>query len=304
MSILFVITPLPPSFFWSSILLPSFMTAFLAEGSKFLLFHTTMCRNTVWFSPERESLPHVAESCTLGSTSYCCMAASLAFLGSLLFVFRMAPVPRSLDSEYGIRSSTAPQHPPSSTPEASPANVMQTASGSFIRSGREDDRSDLQHSDDVEFPWISSSSTDSHSGHATASNRAEEEDLLSKRLKALDKRDDRYRSRTYSMYESQIDLEYGSDEGHRSLRRGERSNPTSNKKQAPAAEEEPARERISESRLYAAERLRVSAMNESRAMIEHFVKEVNQSFALTSKNKIRGGRKPEVNGKTNEENET
>ena len=44
---LFVISPLPVSLFWPGLLLPAVLVAFLAEGSKFLMFDTAVSYKTI-----------------------------------------------------------------------------------------------------------------------------------------------------------------------------------------------------------------------------------------------------------------
>jgi hypothetical protein len=77
------------------------MAAFLAEGSKFLFFDTSICRNTVWFPSGADSLPRVAEECTLGSTGHYAIAAGTVFFLSLILVCLKAPEKRILESHYG-----------------------------------------------------------------------------------------------------------------------------------------------------------------------------------------------------------
>ena len=98
---LFVVSPLPASFFWPGVLLPSLMAAFLAEGSKFLFFDTSICRNTVWYPSGDESLPRVAEDCSLGATGHYAIAGGAIFFASLILVCLKAPKRRDLDTNYG-----------------------------------------------------------------------------------------------------------------------------------------------------------------------------------------------------------
>jgi hypothetical protein len=307
-SFLFIISPLPAFFFWPGILMPSLVVAFLSEGSKFLLFDASMCRSKVWFPAGSDSLPQVAESCSLGSTSFCCIAAAVAFFFSLLLVCLKVPTKRFLDSDYGIRTLV----PDPGITEESPTNFMRNAnenSGeqdtysedpdfcvSRVSSIR-DDRSEMQFSAgvsrssrdysryDAENPV---DCTDSLSGHFSANSR-EHHDLVSERLKSLDGNEDRYSS--FSHNTSRI--EEGEDDSSSSS--GERSNPTKTNKKA-ATEPQDKDLSVSESRLHTAVRLRLSSLTEYRDLIERFVEEVNKSFATTS---IRESRETD-DGETNE----
>lgn len=98
---LFVITPLPASFFWPGFLLPTLMTAFLTEGSKFLIFDTSVCRNTAWFPSGADSLPRVAKECSLGETGLYCIASVIIFFICLILVCLRAPTKRTLEPFYG-----------------------------------------------------------------------------------------------------------------------------------------------------------------------------------------------------------
>jgi hypothetical protein len=98
----FVLTPLPAFFIWPAIMLPALMAAFLAEGSKFLFFDTSICRNSIWFPQGADSLPRIAEDCSLGDTAkYSIAAASIYFL-SLVAVCLKGPEMRDLDPNYGL----------------------------------------------------------------------------------------------------------------------------------------------------------------------------------------------------------
>ena len=77
------------------------MAAFLAEGSKFLFFDSAICRNTVWFPSGADSLPRVADECTLGLTGHYAIAAGTVFFLSLILVCLKAPEKRILESHYG-----------------------------------------------------------------------------------------------------------------------------------------------------------------------------------------------------------
>ena len=283
---LFVISPIPVSFFWPGVLMPALVAAFLSEGSKFLLFDASMCRNTVWFPAGSDSVPQIAESCSLGSSSYCCIAAGVAFFFSLLLVCVKVPTKRILDSDYGSRIMVvvAPR-----IRDESPANVM--------RNGEESSRERDMYSDDPNFsesrvssipddrsemhlsigvsrssrdyrsdPENPLDSADSLSGYFSSSSSRAHNDLVRERLRSLDG------NSAYSRNASRI--EEGEDDSSSSS--VEQCNPThTNKKGATELQVKP----VSESRLHTAERLRLSSSTESRDLIERFVKEVNHAFA-------------------------
>lgn len=98
---LFVLTPIPVYFFWPGLLLPALMTAFLTEGSKFLIFDTKVCRSTAWYPSGADSLPRVAEECAMGATGAYTIASVAIFFISLILVCLRAPELRPLESNYG-----------------------------------------------------------------------------------------------------------------------------------------------------------------------------------------------------------
>lgn len=98
---LFVITPIPVYFFWPGFLLPSLMAAFLTEGSKFLIFDTKVCRSTAWFPSGTDSLPRVAEECSMGETGAYAIASVSLFFVALILVCLKAPEKRPLEPNYG-----------------------------------------------------------------------------------------------------------------------------------------------------------------------------------------------------------
>lgn len=99
---LLLLLPAPIGCIWPAILLPSTMLAFIAEGSKFLLFDVAICRNAMWFPSGVDSLPEVADNCALGSSSYFGIAAAILHFVSLLCVCLNAPEKRQLDPDFGV----------------------------------------------------------------------------------------------------------------------------------------------------------------------------------------------------------
>ena len=265
--------------------MPSLVAAFLSEGSKFLLFDASMCRNTVWFPSGSDSLPQIAESCSLGSSSYCCIAAGVAFFFSLLLVCAKAPTKRILDTDYGTRTMVLVDPP---TSDESPTNLVRNGEETYGErdicsddpdfsmsrvSSLLDDRSEMHLSTGVSRssrdyrsdPENPLDSADSLSGYFSPSSRAHQ-DLVRERLRSLDGHS------TYSLNASRI--EEGEDDSSSSS--GERFNPTNKNN---ATELRVKDKSVSESRLHTAERLRLSSSAESRDLIERFVKEVDHSFA-------------------------
>jgi hypothetical protein len=102
----FVITPLSPNCAWPGILLPLVMIAFIAEGSKFLIFDIALCRNSLWLPSGVDSLPQSAESCELGTSALAGIAAGSLLLVVLLAVCLKVPEYRNLDPDYGIMYAT------------------------------------------------------------------------------------------------------------------------------------------------------------------------------------------------------
>lgn len=99
---LFCLTPLPPGFLWPVLFLPIVMVAFIAEGSKFLLFDIGVCRTSVWLPSGVNSLPQKAESCELGESAYYSIAAGAFLLVGLLLVCLRVPHERELDPHFGM----------------------------------------------------------------------------------------------------------------------------------------------------------------------------------------------------------
>jgi hypothetical protein len=107
----FVITPLSPNCAWPGILLPLVMIAFIAEGSKFLIFDIALCRNSLWLPSGVDSLPQSAESCELGTSAIAGIAAGSLLLVVLLAVCLKVPEYRDLDPDYdGVVYVTGANH--------------------------------------------------------------------------------------------------------------------------------------------------------------------------------------------------
>jgi len=98
----------PVNFLWPVILLPIVMISFIAEGSKFLLFDMSICRNEIF---EIETDDGGAEfegvdSCTLGGTAKFAIASACLLLVGMLLVCFHVPNERELDPEFGITAAS------------------------------------------------------------------------------------------------------------------------------------------------------------------------------------------------------
>lgn len=100
---LFLFSPLPVSLFWPGLLLPAVLVAFLAEGSKFLMFDTAVCRTALWTPTGVDSLAQRAETCDLGTTAVHTIVSGCIFFIALMFVCLKAPEKRDLDVHYGLK---------------------------------------------------------------------------------------------------------------------------------------------------------------------------------------------------------
>jgi hypothetical protein len=107
LSWLMVLTPLPASACWPTVLLPLVMLSFIAEGSKFLIFDIAACSGSVWLPSGVDSQPQSADACLLGSSAIVGVVAGSLFLASLLLVCLHTPDRRTLRSDYGLPSSTS-----------------------------------------------------------------------------------------------------------------------------------------------------------------------------------------------------
>ena len=90
-------------FFWPAVLLPSIMVAFISEGSKFLIFDSALCRNSLWYRGGTEVLvPEKAESCAMGETGWFACAAGILHFWALVCVCLKAPERRILSKTFGV----------------------------------------------------------------------------------------------------------------------------------------------------------------------------------------------------------
>ena len=186
------------------------MAAFLSEGSKFLFFDTSICRNTVWFPSGAESSPRVAEECSLGATGIYSIVAGIIFFICLILVCLKAPEKRELAPHYGtdndhdsdIESAHDYGYSEGSYGEVGSAG-MYDVNGSEdqdhyeagLPSARQDDQevqytADHPYGDD-EYGENTSQSSGPVKGEAPDPFMSTDE-LVSKRLKTLDTSEDKY----------------------------------------------------------------------------------------------------------------
>ena len=246
------------------------MASFLSEGSKFLFFDTSICRNTVWFPSGTDSLPRVAEECTLGTTGYYSVAGGIIFFLCLILVCLKAPEKRELKSHYG----TDFDHGES---DLESAHEYGYSEGSYGEEGESagmydmHDVSDALDMQDVpyspnrygepgEFNESMSQTSGPMKGGESSSTLMNNEDLVSQRLKTLDPAEDRYTAKPKDDEEDEVDDRY---------------KPTKPEAAPPATNQT-----VSESRLHTIERMKLNTNVESEDMIEKFVNELNVSFQV------------------------
>jgi hypothetical protein len=261
------------------------MAAFLSEGSKFLFFDTSICRNTVWFPSGADSLPRVAEECTLGTTGASSIAGGIIFFLSLILVCLKAPEKRELQSQYGtdfendesdLESAPKYSYSEGSYVEGGSADMYEM-NGSEERdhygvpqpigTGR-DDRKDTQFTanryGDAHTNGDYSESLSQCSGQRKrdlSRDYMKDDDLISKRLKDLDPEEDKYTAKPKDYPDG--------DEAD------DRYQP-----KKPSSTVTPPSQTVSESRLHTIERMELNTTAGSEDMIEKFVNEVNVSFQV------------------------
>ena len=268
---LFVITPIPAYFFWPGFLLPSLMCAFLTEGSKFLIFDTSVCRSTAWYPSGADSLPRVARECKLGATgTYTIASVSLFFL-CLILVCLKAPEKRELKPFYGTDSEPEDstyegnhmfgQQPPQPIyyPEdqpsydvhgAIPRQIVSTSPRRlhFTPNSRntfyDPDEDQNEYADDVPWP-----------------EEEQEDNLVSSRMKTLDPALDRLATKPIQEMDD-------SDEENGDLYKPKKID------QDPPT--------VSESRLHTIEKMKRNTGN-SDDLIQKFVSEINNCFEMETR---------------------
>jgi len=268
---LFVFTPLPAFLFWPGVLLPALMAAFLAEGSKFLFFDTSICRTTVWYPSGDESLPRAAEECVLGNTGLYAIAAGTIFFVSLVLVCLKAPQKRKLQSNYG-REGYGKEEDVENAMENVRSDRSYDDKGSAVSYASSDHRFSFSHSrgtsrgdaPEMRSPDYGSYGEDGfHEGESQTSRptNLDDDDLISVRLKNLDPEEDKYTAKPID------DLEKESTD--------DRYNP----KKPPPIPATP-EQTVSKSRLHARERMELNSAIESEDLIQKFVNDLNISFQV------------------------
>lgn len=106
---LYCLSPLPTGCLWPAFFLPVVMIAFIAEGSKFLIFDVGVCRTSVWLPSGVNSLPQTAESCELGESAYFSIGSGAFLLVGLLLVCLKVPHERELDPHFGAMDPEYPE---------------------------------------------------------------------------------------------------------------------------------------------------------------------------------------------------
>ena len=114
---LLTITPIPASFFWPGVLLPSVILAMLSGCGKFLLFDTDLCTDELWLRSQ-DSPTVAAKSCEIGESSVFGIAAVTAFFFCAVLICFRAPQRRKLDPLFGKRDE------PDSTIEMDPSGTL------------------------------------------------------------------------------------------------------------------------------------------------------------------------------------
>lgn len=306
-----MVSPLPAFFFWPGVLLPALMASFLAEGSKFLFFDTSICRASIWYPSGADSLPRIAEDCSLGATGHYAIAAGAVFFLCLILVCLKAPEKRKLDTEYGLEldpdvsdldSPRQYGQSESSFVPAGSADIYDLEGGSQDRysstsqpplsrirttpnnahnvhltpaGARKVSRVDPDYSYGDETGTEYSESYNKHSSTSASDDNKVEDDLISERLKNLDPEEDRYTAKPQEEFEDE---------------RGPNDRYQPSKPPATAGKSSGKSKNISESRLHTIERMKLNTTGESEDMIEKFVNELNVSFQAETKEK----KKPEL----------
>jgi hypothetical protein len=286
------------------------MAAFLSEGSKFLFFDTSVCRNTVWFPSGADSLPRVAESCELGPTGYYSIAGGAIFFLCLIIVCLKAPEMRKLNSDYGtdfdrgdsdVESAMDRRHyGPSEVSygesadrydmEGSEEENQSRGSPAIDRTGTgrtaNEDEQEVSYNKDSAFftapkKGVQDNSSSEGSGdgrdqssqhkrQVSADCRDGADDLMKSRMKTLDSAEDRCTSNP--------------KDNHEKEKADDRYDPTKPKPQPLTPLKD---QRISESRVNTIEKMELNTSADADDMIEKFVTDLNLSYQVETEDEAK-----------------
>lgn len=306
---LFLFSPLPVSLFWPGLLLPAVLVAFLAEGSKFLMFDSACCRSSLWTPTGVDSLAQRAESCDLGSTAVHTIISGCIFFIALMFVCLKAPEKRLLDESYGLKYDNNKSHmdePDDVESQLSGVNDFESQ-GSYPRGSDVYIVADAASHTDRSLDYESVGGRSARSGHSGRSRRS----------KASGARRGRTELKPVRSETSSANSEYGREGRRSSLgnRDGRESKSATrfpddssregvansvdlakqqNNLRAKGASMDPGfdgrmtaaeiairrseQQRISESRVSKIEKMELSSASQSEDLIEKFVSDLNLSF--------------------------
>ena len=287
------------------------MAAFLSEGSKFLFFDTSICRNTVWFPSGTDSLPRVADTCVLGSTGNYSIAGGAIFFLSLILVCLKAPEKRSLHMHYGADFGNesdieSAHYGPSvgSYGEGSEEIYLEQRQSFEEKRHTRADRAGVTEitytargtrrvpKETIDQPY--DYRVDDRKGHFFRSNKASGENSVSEHsgdgrdpasqhnrhpsLDYRDEADDLVMARMKTLDSSEDRYTARPKNDNDDLQKDDRYEPTKS-----TITPKPDLQRVSESRVNTIEKMELNTTAESEDMIEKFVSDLNLSFQLEQK---------------------
>ena len=286
--------------------------AFLAEGSKFLMFDTAVCRTALWTPTGVDSLAQRAETCDLGNTAVHTIISGCIFFIALMFVCLKAPEKRLLDENYGIKYDNKGHMEDSGDVESQLSEVNDFESqGSYPRGSDVYIVGESASHTDRSVDYESVGGRSARSGHSGRSRRSRASGMRRGRIEVKSGRSEA----------SSTNSEYNRADGRRARRQGGTRDGRESKS-APRYPDDSSREgvaesvdlpkqpsnllsreesmdassfddrmtaaeiairrseqqRISESRVSKIEKMELSSASQSEDLIEKFVTDLNLSF--------------------------
>mmetsp|Transcript_35024 Transcript_35024/g.72932 ORF Transcript_35024/g.72932 Transcript_35024/m.72932 type:complete len:472 (-) Transcript_35024:1193-2608(-) len=98
----------PVNVLWPAFLLPIVMMSFIAEGSKFLIFDMSICRNKIFKIETEDGSEEFqgADSCSLGESAILAIVSGCLLLVGMLMVCLNIPNERELDPNFGMSNGS------------------------------------------------------------------------------------------------------------------------------------------------------------------------------------------------------